>query len=91
MVELEISLDETREQYNQVLKANNNRAQQKKMAFLERNLEQLTNVQRGVSPIIPFPNYPRLNISFYTSVMPQCQFFSLSAFWPCLLCSLIGC
>jgi kinesin family member 5 len=50
-VELEISLDDTREQYQTVLKANNNRTQQKKMAFLERNLEQLTNVQRGVSPI----------------------------------------
>ncbi|KAI8061432.1 kinesin heavy chain [Gongronella butleri] len=45
VVELEISLEETREQYNQVLKASNNKAQQKKMAFLERNLEQLTNVQ----------------------------------------------
>ena len=54
-MELEISLDETREQYHNVLKANNNRAQQKKMAFLERNLEQLTNVQRGVlPPLIPF-------------------------------------
>ena len=48
VVELEISLDETREQYNNVLRANNNRAQQKKMAFLERNLEQLANVQRGL-------------------------------------------
>lgn len=46
VVELEISLDETREQYNNVLRASNNRAQQKKMAFLERNLEQLTHVQR---------------------------------------------
>ena len=46
VVELEISLDETREQYNQVLRTSNNRAQQKKMAFLERNLEQLTHVQR---------------------------------------------
>lgn len=46
VVELEISLDETREQYNTVLRATNNKAQQKKMAFLERNLEQLTNVQR---------------------------------------------
>jgi hypothetical protein len=45
-VELEISLDETREQYNNVLRTSNNRAQQKKMAFLERNLEQLTHVQR---------------------------------------------
>ena len=46
VVELEISLDETREQYNNVLRSSNNRAQQKKMAFLERNLEQLTYVQR---------------------------------------------
>lgn len=46
VVELEISLDETREQYKQVLQSSNNRAQQKKMAFLERNLEQLTHVQK---------------------------------------------
>jgi len=46
VVELEISLDETREQYNNVLRTSNNRAQQKKMVFLERNLEQLTVVQR---------------------------------------------
>jgi kinesin family protein 5 len=46
VVELEISLDETREQYNNVLRSSTNRQQQKKMAFLERNLEQLTVVQR---------------------------------------------
>ncbi|KZF25141.1 kinesin heavy chain [Xylona heveae TC161] len=46
VIELEISLDEAREQYNNVLKSSNNRSQQKKMAFLERNLEQLTHVQR---------------------------------------------
>lgn len=46
VVELEISLDETREQYNNVLRTSNSRAQQKKMAFLERNLEQLTVIQR---------------------------------------------
>ncbi|KAJ9663973.1 hypothetical protein H2198_000476 [Neophaeococcomyces mojaviensis] len=46
VVELEISLDETREQYNNVLRTSNNKQQQKKMAFLERNLEQLTVVQR---------------------------------------------
>jgi kinesin family protein 5 len=49
VVELEMSLDETREQYNNVLRASNNKAQQKKMAFLERNLEQLTNVQKQVN------------------------------------------
>ncbi|KAJ3069596.1 hypothetical protein HDU98_007346 [Podochytrium sp. JEL0797] len=46
VVELEISLDETRDQYNSILKNSNSRAQQQKMAFLERNLEQLTNVQK---------------------------------------------
>ena len=46
VVELEISLDEVREQYNNVVRSSNNRAQQKKMAFLEHNLEKLTHVQR---------------------------------------------
>ncbi|BFZ55143.1 hypothetical protein PYCC9005_002182 [Savitreella phatthalungensis] len=46
VVELEIALDETREQYASVLRAANSRQQHKKMAFLERNLEQLTSVQR---------------------------------------------
>ena len=46
VVELEISLDEAREQYGHALRAGHTRAQQKKMAFLERNLEQLTHVQR---------------------------------------------
>ena len=49
VVELEMSLDETREHYNNVLRTSNNKAQQKKMAFLERNLEQLTNVQKQVN------------------------------------------
>lgn len=46
VVELEISLDSTREQYNNVLRSANSKQQQKKLAFLERNLEQLTIVQR---------------------------------------------
>lgn len=46
VVELEISLDSTREQYNSVLRSANSKQQQKKLAFLERNLEQLTLVQR---------------------------------------------
>ncbi|CAO3598592.1 unnamed protein product [Absidia cylindrospora] len=46
VVDLEISLDETREQYANALRANSNKVQQKKMVFLERNLEQLTNVQK---------------------------------------------
>ncbi|RGB39798.1 hypothetical protein C1646_739929 [Rhizophagus diaphanus] len=44
--ELELSLDETREKYNNVLRNSNNEAQQKHLALLERNLEQLTNEQR---------------------------------------------
>lgn len=46
VVELEIQLDEIKEQYNNVIRNSNNKAQQKKMAFLERNLEQLTLVQK---------------------------------------------
>ena len=48
VVELEIQLDELKEQYNNVIKNSNSKAQQKKMAFLERNLEQLTLVQKQV-------------------------------------------
>ncbi|KAJ3007907.1 hypothetical protein HKX48_008876 [Thoreauomyces humboldtii] len=46
VVELEISLDDVREQYGTMVKSSNSRAQQQKMAFLERNLEQLTAVQK---------------------------------------------
>jgi len=35
-----------KEQYSNVIRNSNNKAQQKKMAFLERNLEQLTLVQK---------------------------------------------
>ncbi|EOR00386.1 hypothetical protein E3P92_03481 [Wallemia ichthyophaga] len=48
VVELEIELDQYKEQYAQVLRSTNNKAAQKKMAFLERNLEQLTLVQKGL-------------------------------------------
>ncbi|KAK5710493.1 hypothetical protein LTR17_018849 [Elasticomyces elasticus] len=46
VVELEISLDSTREQYNSILRSSNSKQQAKKLAFLERNLEQLTLVQK---------------------------------------------
>ncbi|KAG8849804.1 hypothetical protein FRB96_000627 [Tulasnella sp. 330] len=46
VVELEIQLDELKELYNNVIRNSNSKAQQKKMAFLERNLEQLTLVQK---------------------------------------------
>jgi kinesin family member 5 len=43
---LEIQLDEIKEQYSNVIRNSNSKAQQKKMQFLERNLEQLTLVQK---------------------------------------------
>ncbi|CEP14848.1 hypothetical protein [Parasitella parasitica] len=46
VVELEMTLDETRIQQTNFLKATSNKAQQKKMSLLERNLDQLTNVQK---------------------------------------------
>lgn len=52
VVELEIQLDEIKEQYNNVIRNSNNKAQQKKMAFLERNLEQLTLVQKQVCIVL---------------------------------------
>ena len=48
VVELEISLDEMREQFNSAVRQGNSKQQQQKMAFLERNLEQLTSVQKQV-------------------------------------------
>lgn len=51
VVELEIQLDEIKEQYNNVIRNSNSKAQQKKMAFLERNLEQLTLVQKQVEHV----------------------------------------
>jgi len=46
VVELEIQLDEIKEQYSNVIRNSNNKIQQKKMLFLERNLDQLTLVQK---------------------------------------------
>ncbi|KAK9468250.1 P-loop containing nucleoside triphosphate hydrolase protein [Lipomyces arxii] len=49
VVELEILLDEMREQYKSLVKTTNSgRVQQKRMAILERNLDQLTQVQRSL-------------------------------------------
>jgi len=53
VVELEIQLDEIKEQYNNVIRNSNSKAQQKKMAFLERNLEQLTLVQKQARQLSP--------------------------------------
>ncbi|KAI9026205.1 kinesin heavy chain, partial [Hyaloraphidium curvatum] len=46
VIEMEISLDETREQYNSVIRSASTKEQQRKMTFLERNLEQLMSVQK---------------------------------------------
>ncbi|BGP32653.1 hypothetical protein JCM10296v2_004434 [Rhodotorula toruloides] len=46
VVELEISLDEARENYRNLAKNSNSKAQQRKMDFLTRNLDQLTVVQK---------------------------------------------
>jgi kinesin family protein 5 len=67
VVELEIQLDEIKEQYNNVIRNSNSKAQQKKMAFLERNLEQLTLVQKQVSPCFSWPLALRSDI-FCTSL-----------------------
>ncbi|KAK9452750.1 P-loop containing nucleoside triphosphate hydrolase protein [Dipodascopsis uninucleata] len=49
IVELEIMLDDLKEQYRAMQKtASASKSQQKRMAFLERNLEQLTQVQRSL-------------------------------------------
>ncbi|CCJ29828.1 unnamed protein product [Pneumocystis jirovecii] len=46
VVELEISLNKIREQYNNILRNNNTKTQRKKMLSLEKNLEQLTVIQK---------------------------------------------
>lgn len=48
VIELEISLDETQEQYKNVMRHSNGKTQQRKMDFLSRNLDQLTLVQKQV-------------------------------------------
>lgn len=46
VVELEISLDEARENYRNLAKNSNSKTQQRKMDFLTRNIDQLTVVQK---------------------------------------------
>jgi kinesin family protein 5 len=48
VVELEIQLDEATEQYKNIVKNSNSKAQQRKMDFLMRNLDQLNIVQKQV-------------------------------------------
>lgn len=49
VVDLEMNLDQTREQYNQTVRSNNIKVQQKKMSFLERNMEQLSSAQKALT------------------------------------------
>jgi myosin heavy subunit len=46
VIDLEMLLDEAREQYEQLLKNSSNKSLQKRNMFLERNLEQLTRVHQ---------------------------------------------
>ena len=49
VVELEISLAEIREKYNNLLRSSSNHAQQKKMVILEGDSEQLTSVMQQMA------------------------------------------
>ena len=48
VIELEIQLEEVKEQYSLNSKNSQTKLQNQKLAFLERNLDQLTNVQKQV-------------------------------------------
>jgi hypothetical protein len=48
VVELEMQLDEVKEQYKIIARSANSRAQQRKLEFLEHNLESLNSVQKQV-------------------------------------------
>jgi kinesin family member 5 len=73
VVELEIQLDEIKEQYNNVIRNSNSKAQQKKMAFLERNLEQLTLVQKQVSFLVQMLDLwkPKWVFTIYVQLVDQ--------------------
>lgn len=47
-MELELQLDEVKEQYKVIARSANSRAQQRKLEFLEHNLDQLNVVQKQV-------------------------------------------
>lgn len=49
VVELEMQLDEIREQYKLIVRSTNSRAQQRRVEFMEHNLEALNAVQKQVS------------------------------------------
>lgn len=49
VVELEMQLDEIREQYKLIARSTNSKAQARKLEFMQHNLEQLNIVQKQVS------------------------------------------
>ena len=49
VVELEMQLDEVREQYKLILRSTNTKSQQRRVEFMEYNLEALNAVQKQVS------------------------------------------
>ena len=64
VVELEMQLDEVKEQYKVIARSANSRAQQRKLEFLEHNLEGLNSIQKQVRvamspPRCGAPNDPR--------------------------------
>jgi outer membrane murein-binding lipoprotein Lpp len=48
VVELEMQLDEIREQYKLIARSTNSKAQARKLEFMQHNLEQLNIVQKQV-------------------------------------------
>ncbi|RKP12964.1 kinesin heavy chain [Piptocephalis cylindrospora] len=49
VVDLEMNLDKAKEQYNSAIRTTNAKVQQKKMSFLERNMEQLSGAQKTLT------------------------------------------
>lgn len=63
VVELEMQLDEVREQYKIIARSANSRAQQRKLEFLEHNLEALNSVQKQVRTSSTREAAPRLSMA----------------------------
>ena len=67
-----------KEQYSNVIRNSNNKAQQKKMAFLERNLEQLTLVQKQV-----ISHRPEIKFIYRQSTACRPEFDPEKGGWDC--------
>ena len=62
VVELEMQLDEVREQYKVIARSANSRSQQRKLEFLEHNLDALNDVQKQVSSYYPVSTIDKLTL-----------------------------